>query len=61
MQLNTFKTIAVQLQIKNNRNPNDQFSFKPVTKEKKAEHISNLKPRKAVRSNDIQTKILKDF
>ena len=47
--------------IKNNRNPNDQFSFKPVTKEMIAKEISNLKSGKAVRSNDIPTKIIKDF
>ena len=37
------------------------FFSKPVTKEIIAKEISNLKPRKAVRSNDIPTKILKDF
>ena len=47
--------------IKNKRNPNDQFSFKPVTKEMIAKEISNLKSEKAVRSNDIPTKIIKDF
>ena len=47
--------------IKNNRNPNDQFSFKPVTKEMIAKEISNLKSGKAVRHNDIPTKIIKDF
>ena len=38
-----------------------QFSFKPVTKEMIAKETSNLKSGKAVRSNDISTKIIKDF
>ena len=38
-----------------------KFSFKPVTKEMIANEISNLKFGKAVRSNDIPTKIMKDF
>ena len=42
-------------------NPNDQFSFKPVRKKMIAKEISNLKPGKAVRSNDILTNIMKDF
>ena len=45
--------------IQNNGNPNDQFSFRPVTKEMIANKISNLKHGKAVRRNDIQTKILR--
>ena len=47
--------------IKTNRNPNDRFSFKPVKKEMIEKEISNLKSGKAVRSNDIPTKIIKDF
>ena len=47
--------------IKNNRNPNDQFSFTPVTKEMISKEISNLKSVKTVRSNDIPTKIIKEF
>ena len=35
-----------------------QFSFKLVTKEMIAKEISNLKSGKAVRSNDIPTKII---
>ena len=34
-------------------------SFKPVTKEMIAKEISNLKPGKEIRSNDIPTKIIK--
>ena len=44
---------------KNNKNPNDQFSFKPVAMISK--EISNFKPGKAVCCNDISTKILKDL
>ena len=47
--------------IKNNRNLNDQFPFKPVTEGMIAKKISKLKTRKAVRSNDIPTKVLKDL
>ena len=38
-----------------------EIQKKPVTKEMIAKEISDLKPRKAVCSNDIPTKILKDF
>ena len=34
--------------ITNKRNPNEQFSFEPVTKEMIAKEISNLKPGKAI-------------
>ena len=47
--------------IKNNRNPNDQFSFKLVTKEMIAKEIINLKSGKAVRSNDMPTNLLHLF
>ena len=50
--------------IKNNRNPNYQGFFKKIcniTKEMIGKDISNLKIRKAVSSNGIPTKILKDF
>ena len=56
-----FENHSSIIAIKHNRNPNDQFSFKPVTKEMIAKEISNLKSGKAVRSNDIPTKIIKDF
>ena len=46
--------------IKINRNPNDQFSFKPVSKEMAVKEISH-KSWKAVRSSDIPIKIIKDF
>ena len=59
--IKNFENHSSIVAIKNNRNPNKQFSFKPVTKEMIAKEISNLKPRKAVHSNDILTKILKDF
>ena len=56
-----FENHSSMAAIKNKRNPNEQFSFKPITKEMIAKEISNLKPGKAVRSNDIPTKIIKDF
>ena len=59
--IKNFENHSSIIAIKNNRNPNDQFSFKPVTKEMILKEISNLKPGKAVRSNDIPTKIIKDF
>ena len=59
--IKNFENHSSIIAIKNNRNPNDQFSFKPVTKEMIAKEISNLKSGKAVRSNDIPTKIIKDF
>ena len=59
--IKSFENHSSIVAIKNNRNPNDQFSFKPVTKEKIAKEISNLKLGKAVRGNDIPTKISKDF
>ena len=61
MQLKNFENDSSIIAIKTNRNPNDQFCFKPVTKEMIAKEISNLKSGKAVRSNDIPTKIIKDF
>ena len=61
MQLKNFENHSSIIAIKTNRNPNDQFSFKPVTKEMIAKEISNLKSGKAVRSNDIPTKTIKEF
>ena len=59
--IKNFENHSSIIAIKSNRNPSDQFSFKSVTKEMIAKKISNLKPAKAVRSNDIPTKIIKDF
>ena len=59
--IKNFENHSSIIAIKNNRNPNDQFPFKPVTKEMIAKEISNLKSGKAVPSNDIPTKIIKDF
>ena len=60
-EIKNFKNHSSIFAIKNNRNPDDQFSFKPVTKEIMAKEISNLKSGKAAFSNDIPPKILKDF
>ena len=59
--IKNFENHCSIIAIKNNRNPNDQFCYKPVTKEIIAKEISNLKSGKAVRSNDIPTKIIKDL
>ena len=59
--IKNFENHSSIIAIKNNRNPNDQFSLKPVTKEMIAKEISDLKSGKAVRSNDIPTKIIKEF
>ena len=59
--IKNFENHSSIIAIKNNRKPNDQFSFKPVTKEMIAIEISNLKSGKAVRSNDIPPKIIKEF
>ena len=59
--IKNFENHSSIIAIKNNRNPNDQFSFKPVTKEMIAKEISNLKSGKAVGSNDIPTKMIKNF
>ena len=48
--IKNFENHSSRVAIKNNRNPNDQFCFKPVTKEMIAKEISNLKSGKAVRS-----------
>ena len=61
MQLKNFENDSSIVAIKTNRNPNDQFCFKPVTKEMIAKEISNLKSGKADRSNDIPTKTIKEF
>ena len=61
MQLKNFENHSSIIPFKNNRNPKDQFSFKPVTKEMIAKEISNLKSGKADRSNDIPTKTIKEF
>ena len=55
--IKNFENHSSIIAIKNDRNPNDQFSFKSVTKEMIAKEISNLKSGKAVCSNDIPTKI----
>ena len=49
------------MQLKTIEIRNDQFSFKPVTKEMIAKKISKLKSGKAAHSNDVPTKIIKDF
>ena len=54
-----FENHSIAVAIKNNRNPNDQFAFKRVTKEIIAKEITNLKSGKAVRSNDVPTKIIR--
>ena len=59
--IKNFENHSCIVAIKNKRNPNDQFSFKPVTKQMIAKEIINLKSEKSVRSNDIPTKIMKDF
>ena len=59
--IKNFKIHSSIIAINNNRKPNDQFSFKPVTKEMIVKEISNLKSGKVVRSNDIPTKIIEDF
>ena len=61
MQLKNFENDSSIIAIKTNRNPKDQFPFKLVTKEMIAKEISNLKSGKAVRSNDIPTKTIKEF
>ena len=60
-EIKNFKNHSSIFAIKNNRNPDDQFSFKPVTTEMIAKEISNLKSGKPAFSNDIPPKILKDF
>ena len=60
-EIKNFKNHSSIFAIKTNRNPDDQFSFKPVTTEIIAKEISNLKSGKAAFSNDIPPKILKDF
>ena len=57
--IKNFENHSSIVAIKNNRNPNKQFSFKPVTKEMVAKEISNLKRGKAVCNSDIPTKIIK--
>ena len=57
--IKNFENHSSIVEIKNNRNPNKQFSFKPVTKEMVAKEISNLKRGKAVCNSDIPTKIIK--
>ena len=59
--IKNFENHSSIVAIKNNRNPNDEFSFKLVTKKLIAKEISNLTAEKSVRSNDILTKILKEF
>ena len=64
--IKNFENHSSIVAIKDYRNTNDWFSFEPVTKKMMARkspatQISNLKPGKAVRSNHIPTKILKDF
>ena len=59
--IKNFENHSSIIAIKINRNPNVQSSFKPVTKEMIAKEISNLKSGKAARSNDIPTKVIKDF
>ena len=59
--IKNFENHSNIIAIKNNRNPKDQFSFKLFAKEMIAKEISNLKSGKVVHSNDISTKIIKDF
>ena len=46
---------------KNDRNPNDQFSFQPVTKKMIVKETCILKPGNVACSNDIPTKVVKEF
>ena len=54
-----FQNCGSIVAIKNNRNLNEKFSSKLVTKEVIAKEISNLKSGKSVYSNDVPTKIIK--